>query len=1167
MASFGAASDEFSGKAPATHDIFISYRRNGGEDLAGQVKNALRDRGFSAFMDVVDLKSGKFDEALLRQIEEATDFVIILTPGCLDRCKNEDDWVRQEIRHSIQCKRNIVPVLQRDFQMPLPQELPQDIAELPRYNGLVPTDEVFETSMDRLVLNFLRAVPSGALLDHTVSGPMEGARFWRKATQQCGLRIEANNRTLPASGNRFYERRAIEEQFESFLKSKYSAMAIVGNSGMGKTTLVAHLASEYFREKNICVFVQSGQLSSSVEQMERDLIFALTGADTIDPLRFWGSISAEAVRTGKYLILLVDAVNEYNESSQAGDRPAHLMSRINRFVRRAYEQYPGIKVVITCRPETWNKGLEKFRDEFDSTSIGDAYFCGVRGVNLSRFHDDEFRGAYEKYRLARRIQSGYDDLSELARYHLRDPFLLDIASEAYEGLSIPRNLDTGQVFQLYLEARKLIGLTGTIDAIVSEMFAGGKPGSVQRVAISLDGSLHNRDLLKALDMNDQQSPGYRLKEANVLRKSDSTTGRLVVKKVVQFRFTYDRFAQYLLSNKLAEYIEQLADSGMSLAEAGVQVIQANLPGSQQMNVVFGALQRTLSLIGEHCSPAEYADVLRAIALIDARGLNLAISVLARVACSEDGLEVLRRLLKSLEPDEKNAGFPIIDAVYRILRDKEYRAWLSSHEKEQQKHLDLLYGYFQWGLCHENDHLSAVATQYMFYLWEEKDSLRDAVAATDLMVSKMQWLAVTVARPERRRLLMNLSGLMILLLAEISEPTRAELILDATRRGMAALGLKRSPLLGIINALNSLMGSYTVTMLKSLRNPINFHELEAFYANQDANLPDFECVMNFLIGDCSPSTLQTNLEHLILNRNSFVIQMLTFALSVAWELAKTPEDSALCLDMLSGMFDSGEPIAEYCSSLAMYHINFFGDRATKDTMELMARMAAHILSVRHGEFELGSTTYNFNIIGTYGRSLHKNGHLVKGAEGSSQAALQYAIVALKEAKRIQDERFYLYICENIGLLGVLIAPESVFTVITEILIDVGAAGRREDDRPREEPQSFSPAFLSKAKETVLQSLANIRVLYRQEVDRYLFDALESPELYDDVANQRVPEFRLATFFSWAFEQLMFRMLTKHRKEIGIDIVRVFQVGSRQATAGDCVKEGVAEILSLLREKSA
>jgi hypothetical protein len=112
-------------------------------------------------MDVEDLKSGRFDVALLREIEEATDVVVIMTPGCLDRCKNEDDWLRQEVRHAIKCHRNIVPIFARGFEMPSPTTLPSDIAELLTYNGLTPASEMFEASIDRLVSKFLKSKVRG----------------------------------------------------------------------------------------------------------------------------------------------------------------------------------------------------------------------------------------------------------------------------------------------------------------------------------------------------------------------------------------------------------------------------------------------------------------------------------------------------------------------------------------------------------------------------------------------------------------------------------------------------------------------------------------------------------------------------------------------------------------------------------------------------------------------------------------------------------------------------------------------------------------------------------------------------------------------------------------------------------------------------------------------
>lgn len=140
-----------------SHDVFISYRRDGGEHLAGRVKDALKSRGFSVFMDVDDLKSGKFDAALYREIEKAANVIIILTPGCLERCKNEDDWLRQEIRHAIKCKRNIIPIFARGFEMPSPETLPSDIAELVGFHGPTPAPEMFEESIDKLVSKFLKS--------------------------------------------------------------------------------------------------------------------------------------------------------------------------------------------------------------------------------------------------------------------------------------------------------------------------------------------------------------------------------------------------------------------------------------------------------------------------------------------------------------------------------------------------------------------------------------------------------------------------------------------------------------------------------------------------------------------------------------------------------------------------------------------------------------------------------------------------------------------------------------------------------------------------------------------------------------------------------------------------------------------------------------------------
>jgi len=130
--------------------IFICYRREGGSDMARLVRDNLRDRGFDVFMDVEDLKSGQFNEGLLREIESATDVLVILSPGSLDRSFQDGDWLRWELAHSIACKKNVVPVLMRGFVWPS-QPLPEDLKALPYHQGVEPSHNFFSASIDKLV--------------------------------------------------------------------------------------------------------------------------------------------------------------------------------------------------------------------------------------------------------------------------------------------------------------------------------------------------------------------------------------------------------------------------------------------------------------------------------------------------------------------------------------------------------------------------------------------------------------------------------------------------------------------------------------------------------------------------------------------------------------------------------------------------------------------------------------------------------------------------------------------------------------------------------------------------------------------------------------------------------------------------------------------------------
>lgn len=142
------------------YSSFISYRREGGADIALLVAAELGNRRFPTFIDVKGLGASHFDTQLLERIEENPNFIVVLSPGALDRCVDVDDWLRKEISQAIATGRNIVPVVAPGFTFPASEDLPKDISELPRHNAVIYSREFPASTIDRLVV-FLKQSGAG----------------------------------------------------------------------------------------------------------------------------------------------------------------------------------------------------------------------------------------------------------------------------------------------------------------------------------------------------------------------------------------------------------------------------------------------------------------------------------------------------------------------------------------------------------------------------------------------------------------------------------------------------------------------------------------------------------------------------------------------------------------------------------------------------------------------------------------------------------------------------------------------------------------------------------------------------------------------------------------------------------------------------------------------
>ena len=92
-----------------------------------------------------------------KKIDSHQNFLVILTPGALDDCKDPEDWMTKEISHAVGQKKRIIPIVTEEFSFPPPDKLPGSLAELPRYQAVVYSHLYFKASIDKLV-DFLRQV-------------------------------------------------------------------------------------------------------------------------------------------------------------------------------------------------------------------------------------------------------------------------------------------------------------------------------------------------------------------------------------------------------------------------------------------------------------------------------------------------------------------------------------------------------------------------------------------------------------------------------------------------------------------------------------------------------------------------------------------------------------------------------------------------------------------------------------------------------------------------------------------------------------------------------------------------------------------------------------------------------------------------------------------------
>ena len=167
------------------YDIFISYRREGGEKTARLIQLLLEDYGYKVFLDYDSCNTDSWEKKIKTGIEESKIFLFILSQGSLDRCCNENDMVRKEVEYAYDMHKNIVPINpDREFEE-FPKDCPTSIRRALGQHTFfeIYTTQHLKTTVQALVEQRIKSIVTPKKSEET------GAKIFLESDIDCQIEL------------------------------------------------------------------------------------------------------------------------------------------------------------------------------------------------------------------------------------------------------------------------------------------------------------------------------------------------------------------------------------------------------------------------------------------------------------------------------------------------------------------------------------------------------------------------------------------------------------------------------------------------------------------------------------------------------------------------------------------------------------------------------------------------------------------------------------------------------------------------------------------------------------------------------------------------------------------------------------------------------------------
>jgi len=341
------------------------------------------------------------------------------------------------------------------------------------------------------------------------------------------LRVEKNVQKISKNDKviRLIQRKEARREITRFIKNQTPLMALVGDSGTGKSIILYCLAKEK-KEDFVTLFYTAKHLNESLKmQLSNDLRCELNQFESVT--EHFNKILLEQ---RKKLLIVVDGINESDHIL-----PSNLKNEIESIGTLLPES---IKILYSCRTVFWNAYVRA--DEAIETEV----------YSLSRIYlEDEARLAFEAYQEVFNFKGTYNSLEKDFKHTIDSPFMLRMMAEGYEGEPLPKFAPAVKIFgnyEKYLDEKfkEKVYLFDFIRKIVANKLKEIDTQDPISDQFSARKIRTNHEFSYFFDQAKPKDPFVLLDDEGVLS--------LIDPKESIYRFTYERFFEYLLGKEIGD---------------------------------------------------------------------------------------------------------------------------------------------------------------------------------------------------------------------------------------------------------------------------------------------------------------------------------------------------------------------------------------------------------------------------------------------------------------------------------------------------------------------------------------------------------------------------------------------------------------------------------------